>query len=228
MKLYTPIKIILADDHELFRDGFGVMLKKQSDIEMIGEAKDGEELIKITRLLKPDVIVTDILMPSMNGIDATKKILEEFPHIGVIALSMFNEDNLIVEMMEAGAQGYLLKNAHKDEIINAIKTVYKGDNFYCKDTTVKLAKLLAYSNFMPIRQKNKPIFSEKEIAIIRLICKEYSSQEIAEQLNLSIRTIDSYRKNILKKMNVKNATGIVIYAIKHKIYNPYEIDINPA
>jgi len=226
MKMYAPIRIILADDHELFRDGFSAMMNKETDIELVGEAKDGNELIAITRLLKPDVVVTDILMPGMNGITATKNLLKEFPHMGVVVLSMSNEENLIVEMMKAGAHGYILKNVHKDEIINAIKTVYKGDKYYCRDTANKMAKLLAYKNYPPLSQ-TKPVFSEKEIAIIRLICKEHSSQEIADQLKHSIRTIDSYRKNILKKMKVKNVNGIIMYAIKNKIYNPDETIIIP-
>lgn len=223
MKFYQPIKVILADDHELYRDGFSSMLKKQRDIELLGEAKNGEELIKITRLLSPDIIVADIIMPGINGIEATKVITKEFPHIGIIALSMSNENHLLVQMMEAGAQGYLLKNAHKDEISEAIKTVFKGGNYYCKDTTTKLAKLLTNANYISPSKANKPLFSEKELAIITLICKEYSSKEIADELKHSIRTIDSYRKNILKKMKVKTATGLVMYAVRQKIYNPYEI-----
>ena len=200
MKLYTPIKIILADDHELYRDGFSAMIKKEIDIELIGEAKDGEELVKIARLLKPDIVVTDILMPVVNGIDATKILINEFPHVGFIALSMSNQDNLIIQMMEAGAQGYLLKNAHKNEIVSAIKAVYKGDSYYCKSTTTELTKLLTENNYSSEKQTDKALFSQKELAIIRLICKERSSQQIADELKHSIRTIDSYRKNILKKM----------------------------
>lgn len=226
MNLYAPIKIILADDHEFFRDGFSAMLKKQPDIEFAGEAKDGEELVKLTRLIKPDIIVTDIMMPVMNGIEATKILLKEFPHLGIIALSMSNQDNLIVQMMEAGAQGYLLKNADKNEIIEAIKTVHKGDNYYCKNTTDKITRLLNNNYHSPEGQQNRSIFSEKELTIIKLICKERSSQQIADELQYSIRTIDSYRKNILKKMGVKNATGILKYAIKQKIYVPDE-DFKP-
>jgi DNA-binding NarL/FixJ family response regulator len=224
MHLYTPIRIILADDHELFRDGFSAMLRKQPDIELVGEAKDGEQLINLTRSLQPDIVVTDIVMPLMSGIEATKTILKEFPHIGIIALSMSNQDNLIVQMIEAGAHGYLIKNAHKNEIVEAIKTVNKGDKYYCKSTSAKLTKLLTFNNYLPVSEQRASIFSTKEFAIIRLICNGNSSQEIANELKHSIRTIDSYRKNILKKMNVKNVTGILKYAIKHKIYSPDEIE----
>jgi DNA-binding NarL/FixJ family response regulator len=216
MKLYSTIRVILADDHELYRDGFAGLLERQADIELIGEAKNGDELVKITRLMKPDVVVADVLMPVVNGVEATKIILEEFPHISIIALTMSNENNLLLKMIEAGAQGYLLKNAPKDEIVQAIKTVYKGGNYYCKETTSKLAKLLSHNN----ERKAKVLFSEKELAIITMICKEYSSQQIADELGHSIRTIDSYRTKILEKMNVKNATSLILYAIRNKLYNP--------
>lgn len=227
MDVYTPIKMILADDHELFRDGFSAMLCKQPGIELVGEAKNGDELVRLTRLFKPDIIVTDIIMPVMSGIDAAKTILREFPHIGIIALSMSNQDNLVVQMMEVGALGYLIKNAHRDEIVEAIRTVHKGDKYYCRSTSGRLAKLLTYNNYLPASEQRVPLFSTKEFAIIRLICKGQSSLEIAEELQHSIRTIDSYRKNILKKMKVKNVTGLLKYAIKHKIYSPEEIETEP-
>jgi DNA-binding NarL/FixJ family response regulator len=223
MKLYIPVRMILADDHELFRDGFIAMLKKEPDIEIVGEAKDADELIKLTRELKPDVIVTDILMPpGMNGIEATKKILTEFPEIGIIALSMFNDENLLSQMIEAGAKGYLLKNAHKDEIIEAVKTVYRGHNYYCKSTTIKLTKILTNDTFFREGQNRKTLFSEKERAIIVMICKGFSSQKMADELHRSIRTIESHRKNICRKINAKNVADIINYAIKHKIYIPGE------
>lgn len=229
MKLYIPVRMILADDHELFRDGFIAMLKKQPDIEIVGEAKDADELIKLTRELKPDVIVTDILMPpGMNGIEATKKILTEFPGTGIIALSMFNDENLLSQMIEAGAKGYLLKNAHKDEIIEAVKTVHRGHKYYCKSTTIKLTKILTNNTFYREGQNNKSFFSEKERTIIQMICKGFSSQKIADELHRSIRTIESHRKNICRKINAKNVADIINYAIKHKIYIPDEIDINPG
>src|ERR1700712_1204749 len=156
--MYRPIEILLADDHEIFRDGFGLMFKKNPDIKLIGEAADGKELVKMAHQLKPDVIVTDIQMPVLDGVIATKQLTQELPHIGIIALSMFNEETPIVEMLEAGARGYLLKNAHKSEIIAAIKAVYKEQNYYCRHTTQKLAKLIAHSNFTPAKLKSKPEF----------------------------------------------------------------------
>src|SRR5215213_2604658 len=128
---YLPIRVVLADDHEIFRDGFRVMLKKQDSVELIGEAGNGEELLEQVQELQPDIVITDIKMPKLDGINATKILAKKYPHIGVIALSMFDEENLIIDMLEAGAKGYLLKNAHKNEIIAAVESVFKNQIYYC-------------------------------------------------------------------------------------------------
>ena len=216
--LVTPIDIILADDHEIFRDGFRIMLNKIPEINLAAEASNGRELLELARTIKPDVIVTDIKMPYMNGIEATKQLAKEMPHIGIIALSMYDEEDLIVDMLESGAKGYLLKNAHKDEIISAVKSVYNNQPYYCRDTTNKLAQMIARSNFNPYKKTIKPEFSEKELSVIKLICEQYSNKEIAQHLALAKRTVEGYREKILEKMEVKNTAGIVVYAMKHKIY----------
>ncbi|MER3463260.1 MAG: DNA-binding response regulator [Chitinophagaceae bacterium] len=219
-KATDTIKVVLADDHELFRDGFKTLLRKRKDIKFIGEAKNGLELANITSELKPDVVITDIKMPIMDGIEATKEITKKNQSVGIIALSMFNEDNLVVEMMELGAKGYLLKNAPKDEIISAIKTVYKGNHYFCSDTSLKLAHLLGLGNF-DVARKNAEVveFSEREKTIIRLICEGNSNKEIASKIFLSVRTVETHRDRIQEKMQVKNAAGVVVYAIKHKLYS---------
>ncbi len=216
---YLPIRIVLADDHEIFRDGFRVMLKRQTSVELVGEAADGEELINLVRQVYPDVIITDIKMPNMDGVQATKLLTKEFPDIGIISLSMFDEENLIIDMLEAGAKGYLLKNAHKNEIIAAVEAVYNKQTYYCNHTSRKLTKMIAESSFNPHKRTGKSAeFSEKEINVIRFICQEMSNKEIASQLNLSVRTIEGYREKIQEKINARNTAGIVVYAIKNRIY----------
>ena len=215
---YLPIRIVLADDHEIFRDGFRVMLKKQPSVELVGEAPDGEELIKLVEELQPDVVVTDIKMPKLDGIQATKILTKRFKDIGVVSLSMFDEENLIIDMLEAGAKGYLLKNAHKDEIIAAIQAVFQDQTYYCNNTSRKLTRMIAESSFNPNRRPVDPDFSERELKVIRFICQEFSNKEIALQLNLSVRTIEGYREKIQDKISARNTAGIVVYAIKNRIY----------
>lgn len=214
----TPIEVIIADDHEIFRDGFRFLLNKIPSIKLIGEAADGKELIERTRELKPDIIITDIKMPRMNGIEATKQLVKEFPHIGIISFSMFEEDNLIIAMLEAGAKGYLIKNADKEEIEAAIKSVYKDNPYYCRYTTGKLEQMIAKSSYNPYTRKFKPEFSVREISIMKLICEQCSNAEIGDRLTLSRRTVEGYREKIMEKINARNSTGIVIYAIKNDIY----------
>jgi DNA-binding NarL/FixJ family response regulator len=215
---YLRIRIVLADDHEILRDGFRVMLKKQTSVELVGEGGDGEELIKLVEELQPDVVITDIKMPKLDGISATKILTKKFPHIGVISLSMFDEENLIIEMLEAGAKGYLLKNAHKNEIIAAVESVFNNQTYYCNHTSRKLTKMIAESSFNPNRRISKPEFSEREISVMRFICQELSNREIALHLKLSVRTIEGYRERIQEKISARNTAGIVVYAIKNRIY----------
>lgn len=218
-KPYRTISILLADDHEIFRDGFNIMLKKQNKVHLLGEAEDGKELIELTRSLQPDVIITDIKMPKMDGVEATRIITEKYPHIGIIALTMFDDENLIIDMLEAGAKGYLIKNATKQEIFDAIKTVYENGTYYCHHTSNKLAQMIATSKFNPFKKEVKIEFSGRETEIICLICAEFSNKEIASQLNLSVRTVEGHREKIEEKMNVRNTAGIVVYAIKHGIFH---------
>ena len=215
---YSPIRLLLADDHEIFRDGLRSLLKKQQEIELAGEAENGKDLIDQVSKLKPDVVITDIKMPKMDGIEATRILTEKYPHIGVIALSMFDEENLIVDMLEAGAKGYLLKNAAKYEILDAIKTVFNQGTYYCHHTSSKLAQMIAQSKFNPHKKVKSPHFTDKEIEVIKMVCQGLSSKEIADSLHLSTRTIEGYREKIEEKMKVKNTVGIVVYAIKKEIY----------
>ena len=211
------IRLLIADDHEIFRDGFRLMLTKYPDIVLVGEAGNGRELVEMARQLQPDVIVTDIKMPVMDGIEATKKINELYPNLGIIGLSMFDEDELIIDMLEAGAKGYLIKNAGKEQITDAIKTVYNQDPYYCKTTSHKLATMIAQSRFNPYKKNTKPTFSNREKEIIDLVCQEHSNKEIGDKLFISVRTVEWHRLKILEKMNVKNTVGLVVYAIKNGI-----------
>ncbi|AFD06989.1 response regulator transcription factor [Solitalea canadensis] len=215
------IKIIIADDHEIFRDGLSLVLKKEKEFNLVDQAINGVDLINKIGIHGPDVVITDIKMPMMDGIEATKVIVDKYPSVKIIALSMFDEDNLIAEMFDAGAKGYLLKNAHKNEIIEAIKTVFDDGNYFCEAASMKLVKMIAKSK--QAQKQHQIEFNDREIDIIKFICKQLTAQEIADKVFLSKRTVEGYRMRILEKMNVKNTAGVVVYALRNQLITEEEI-----
>lgn len=214
----SPIKIIVADDHQMIREGFLTMFQKHPYISIAAEASNGVELVELTSIIKPDVVITDIKMPKMDGIEATRILNQEFPQIGIIAFTMYEEETSIIDMLEAGAQGYLIKSAAKEEIIEAINAIMDQRTYYCRETSTRLAQLITKSKFNPHKKISQSIFSKREKEIIVLICDGFFNKEIASQLNLSVRTVESYRERIQEKMQVKNTAGIVVYAIRKGIY----------
>jgi DNA-binding NarL/FixJ family response regulator len=217
------ISLVIADDHEIFRDGLALMINKQENLSLVGQAGNGRELIQLVNDKKPDIVITDIKMPYMDGIAATRLMLQQDPLLKIIALSMFDEEDLIVEMLEAGAKGYLLKNADKKEIQEAILTVNEGNIFYCKLTSARLASLIVKSKFDPQKKKSSDLFTEREKQIIELICLQHTAQEIGDRLFLSKRTVEGYRTRILEKMEVKNTAGVVVFALRHNLIREEDI-----
>ena len=216
--IVNRIRVVIADDHPIFLDGFRLLLKDQVDVKLVGEAGNGKDLVKIVTRERPDVVITDIKMPELEGIAACRYIKAEFPAIQVIALSMFNEDHLIIEMLEAGASGYILKNTNQQELLTAVKAVYEGDTFYSEATSKKLQRLIGKSKFDPYKTARYKRLSDREIDVLRLICEQLSTKEIAGKLHLSVRTVESHREHIQEKTGSRNLVGMAIYAIKHGIY----------
>lgn len=186
-------------------------------IRLVGMAENGKELLALVKELQPDVVLTDIKMPLMDGIEATRHIVAQYPGTGVIGLTMFEEEQQIIDMLEAGARGYLVKNASKDEVQEAIMRVYHHQHYYCSQTTTKITRMIAASRYNPYKTPVKVSFSEKEREVIKLICKGLTNKEIAQQIRLSYRTVEGYRIRIQEKMDVHNTAGIIIYAIKNQL-----------
>ena len=214
------ITILMADDHEIFRDGFAVMFRKSADIKLLADARNGQQLVTLAEQHRPDVILTDIKMPLMDGIEATRLLTEKLPATAIIALSMLDDEDSVLEMVRAGAKGYLQKNAHKKEIIEAIRLVSDGHPYYCNSTTMKMARRLATTGFGINDQTNKVEFTLREKEILCYICEEKTSEEIAALLHLSPRTIEGYRQDIIAKAGTRNLAGLAVFAIRHGIFKP--------
>ena len=210
------IQLMIADDHDIYRDGLKTLLDHCGDFIVTAEASTGKQLITNCERCVPDIVMTDIMMPVMDGIEVTRWLADNLPVVRVIALSMFNQDHMILDMLNAGASGYLIKNAHKNEIVEAIHSVHKNKPYYCTSTSHKLARLIGTSRIGP-KAKQKVIFSSREMEIIQMICEEKTTKEIGDRLNISARTAEEYRKRIRDKMEVKGTAGMVIYAIRNDL-----------
>lgn len=206
------IKIIIADDHQLFIDGMKSILAKSIDIETIGEANNGLEVIKlIENDLQPDVLITDIRMPIMDGIMLTKTLSKTYPQLKILALSMFDQTVDVIEMLNAGAKGYVTKNVDKSELITALHTLVKGDYYFSENLPIEIQDWFNKEQTLP----KETILTKRETEILQLLAKGRTSIQMAKHLKLSKYTVDTHRKNIHKKLGIKSNTGLVNYALKH-------------
>jgi DNA-binding NarL/FixJ family response regulator len=207
------IKVILVDDHTLFRKGLKMLLDELDGVEVVGEASTGKEFLMILEILQPDVVLMDINMPEMNGMEATQIALKLHPSLSILMLSMHGEEEYFNKMVDAGVKGFLLKNAEVDEVIKAINTVYRGGSYFSQELLLGV-----------ISGKNKKhedevdlAITERELEVLRLICLGYSNVDIGDKLFISPRTVDRHRSNLLEKTNSRNSVALVMYAIKHKL-----------
>lgn len=213
----NKIKVIIADDHNLYRAGLKALLEDCEKIQLLAEASNGEDVIQLTKQFKPDVVVTDLIMSGIDGVDAIREI-SAATKARVLALSTFDSEHLITKALEAGAKGYVVKNAQDGEIIEAIKKLYNFRPYYCSSTQLRLARMIGKSQFNPYTNTIKERFSDKEKKVIHLICEERSSEEIGQILHMSKRTVDGMRMRIMRKMDVKTTAGLTIYAIKNFLF----------
>ncbi|MFL5773150.1 MAG: response regulator [Flavisolibacter sp.] len=211
------LKLIVADDHHLFRMGIIMALKKINLISQIKEAENGKEVLELLQIEHFDVVLMDISMPIMNGFTATKEISKHFPKTKVIAVSMYEDDQHMIDMFHSGAAGYLFKNTDKEEIKNALSEVVFNENRYWPK---KAGDKLFNKIILKKQAEDKScsmLFSEREKEIIQLICQEYSTKEIASHLNLSQKTISWHRENLMQKTQTKNTAGLVAFAFTHEL-----------
>jgi DNA-binding NarL/FixJ family response regulator len=206
-------KIIIADDHRMFRESLKKILTIEKVAEVLAEASNGIELLELLDQYNPDIILMDIAMPGMDGIEATKKALEKQPGVKVLTLSSFGDEKYYFNMVEAGAKGFVVKNAGLIELQNAIAEVAKGGSWF---STELIQKVVTNLNAKP-KKKTVSTLSEREVEILKYICESLTNEQIAEKVNLSIDTVKWHRANILSKTGCSNAAGLVIYAIKNKL-----------
>ncbi len=218
------IRVLIADDHQVVREGLSAVLRTKEDVEVVGEVRNGQEAVEKARTLKPDVILMDISMPVMNGVEATRLIRKENPRIGVVVLTMHEEEEFIFDLVRAGATGYLLKDSDSSQIVNAIRSIYQGESLIHPSVATKI--LAEFSQLSGGRGKRSPKVEQeltaREIGILQQVAEGKTNKEIASDLNLSEKTIKNHVRNIFHKLHVYDRTQAAIHALRKGL-----IKLNP-
>ena len=212
------INILIADDHTMFVDGMESILKSESDLQVAGRSYDGPSVIDFLKNNKVNIVLLDVNLPGMNGIEVCKEITVHYPDVRVLAISMFNEESFVSEILNNGAKGYLLKNTGREELLKAIRTVANGDSYFSKEVTETIMKSLM--NQRKASGKNTsfiPKLSRREKEVLKLIAQEFTTQEIADNLYISLKTVESHRSSLLSKLNARNSVGLVRIALENNL-----------
>ena len=214
MESTEKIKVLLADDHVIVREGTKELVQRQPDMMVVAEASDGVEAVELARLYRPDVIVMDIAMPNMNGIEATKQIKKILPTTAVLILTAYDSDQYIMALLEAGAAGYLLKNVRGNQLIDAIRAVFSGESILQPSTTRRVIDHLKVKAIKTDEESAASTLTEREMEVLKLAAKGVSNRDIAEQLFVSTRTVQTHLSNIFKKLEVASRTEAILYGLK--------------
>ena len=207
------IRILLADDHKIVRDGLRTLIGKEAGMEVIGEAENGRKALKMAEKIRPNVVIIDVTMPDMNGIEATKKMVTEIPGVKVIALSMHSDRRFVLGMLEAGASGYLMKDCAFDELAKAVRSVSTGQTYL----SPSIADVLVKGYLDRVNEKlsvaRSPL-TEREREILQLLAEGRSSKEIAAHIGVSVKTVETHRRNMMQKLNMRSVAELTKYAIR--------------
>ena len=208
------IKVVIVEDHKIVREGLRLLLEKEPDIEVIGEAEDGKEAVKLAEELKPDCIIMDLLLPNLNGVEATELIREKDKDVKIVILSMYDNEEYFITAVRAGINGYILKGSGISDLVRAVKTVVKGNAYFSPEVSKYLLKLSKKG------LKEVDGLTQRELEVLKLVCEGYTSQQIALKLGISVKTVETHRSNIMNKLGVFSIAELVRYAIKKGLIIP--------
>ena len=211
------LRVLLADDHGVVRKGLRFLLERQPDMEIVGEAGDGREAVRLAEETHPDIVIIDIGMPLLNGIEATSQMVKRNPTLGVIILSVHSDEDYLLSALNAGAKGYLLKDSAEVDLVRAIQAVHKGTPFFSPE--IAKTMLEDYMRFLQQRdlQDSYELLTDREKEVLQLLAEGKSNKEAASILNVSVYTVDSHRTHLMQKLNLHNTAEIVLYAVRKKI-----------
>lgn len=211
------MRILLADDHAVTRAGLRLLLERQPNIEVVGEAENGRELVELATTLTPDIAVVDIAMPNLNGIEATRQIVAKQPRLSVVILSMYSDETYVMRALEAGARAFLLKDSAIADLTGAVEAVSQGKAFF----SPKISRILAEDYVRTLKQRNAvdtyELLTPREREIIQLLAEGKTNKEVATLLNISVYTVETHRNRILQKLGLHNTAELVLYAVRKRI-----------
>jgi len=211
------VRILLADDHTVMRAGLRALLERQPNLEVVGEAEDGRQTVQLASSHVPDVVVMDIAMPNLNGVEATRRMVSKQPTISVVILSMYSDESYVMRALEAGARAYLLKDSAVTDLIRAIEAVSQGKSFF----SPKISRILAEEYVRALKQKgvadSYELLTPREREILQLLAEGKTNKEVATLLNISVYTAETHRGNILQKLNLHSSAELVLYAVRKGI-----------
>jgi DNA-binding NarL/FixJ family response regulator len=207
------ITVLLADDHTVVRQGLRALLKAEEDIEVIGEAENGRQAVNLVRKTPPDVVLMDVAMPMMNGLEATRQILKGSPGTKVLVLTSYGDDDCVEQLMRAGAAGYLIKQTAANDLLKAIREVQRGNAFFSPSIAKRLRDQCrqAFSNGQPVKRSGD--LTSRELEVLQLIAEGFSNKQIAAELSISIKTVEKHRQQVMNKLNIHDVAGLTRYAI---------------
>jgi DNA-binding NarL/FixJ family response regulator len=211
----SKIRILICDDHTLFVEGVKAMLRNELSLEIVGEARDGRQAVELVKQLKPDIILMDVSMPDMNGFDATRRVHESNSNVKVLILTMHDEEELVARCLEAGAAGYIIKDAPASQLLYAIETVHKGERYLSPNVLKKVVDGYVKNTNRP--QTSYDRLTSREREILKLLAEGLTVKEIAVRLNLSVKTVEVHKHNLMKKIDVHDKTELIKYAIQKKL-----------
>jgi len=213
----NPIRILLADDHTVMRNGLRLLLERQRNLTVVGEASDGREAVRLTEQLSPDVVVMDIAMPNLNGIEAARQIMAANPDIAIVILSMHSDESYVIRALKAGARAYLLKDSAEGDLIAAIHAITDGKSFF----SPAISRILVEDYMRQLEQRHVEdtyeLLTAREREILQLLAEGKTNKEVAAMLNLSIYTVETHRTHILQKLNLHNVPELILYAVRKGI-----------
>ncbi len=213
----NPIRILLADDHTVMRNGLRLLLERQRNLTVVGEASDGRETVRLAEQLSPDVVVMDIAMPNLNGIEAARQIMASNPDLAIVILSMHSDESYVIRALKAGARAYLLKDSAEGDLIAAIHAITEGKSFF----SPAISRILVEDYMRQLEQKHVEdtyeLLTAREREILQLLAEGKTNKEVAAMLNLSIYTVETHRTHILQKLNLHNVPELILYAVRKGI-----------